>query len=239
MIYGYLLEENEPIDIATYTPLGGHRRPCREGFWRKGAHPDCKWDDVNKKWIGQAPSNAKILSVCKQIYNETAPILYSNNIFKFYNVGVMTSFLTTIGSNRKYMKRIQISDESGWKGALNPGAFKLLTDATGLLEFRVNLRMFYPQVLGPHYLQVRHSRNASLSEFVRLLGPLLKKIRHDTKSVAKVKELVRIEWQKCRDCSFQDPRPCPKHPTCDQAGKVAKKLEIELRLRVRAVVLED
>lgn len=156
-IYGFLLEEKDPIKITAY-----RRRPVREGFGyeTKEKQQDFVWSERLAKWINQPPSTLAILSVSRQVNKETVPIAYSNT-FSFTHPQHFKAFVRGIGSMCDHIKYIELSKQTFWSTDKRTNPFLLLLELTNLRTLKIKQSAFATTDYPP-----RRSEHEGLLKFV-------------------------------------------------------------------------
>ena len=225
MVYNYVLEEKEQIQVCTYKVVGQDRRPVRQGFKYASIHPGMIWSKASGKWEGQAPSNFGVLRISKQILNESAAVAYGKNIFEFRNTSDMRIFLETIGSMRKFLTHLSLPDTCGWTFGLGRKTFDLLSDATSLRSLAIDHSMITE---GPSWA-------LSLPILIRSIRPFIKELHkaHKVdKTTGSVLNIIDVTWSKCLKC--QNSRKCDnvrfgRCMKCKYAANQCRDLNAEIQ----------
>ena len=139
MVYECLFETDKTIGIAKYSPNGlAPTRPVRSSF-RTGSYTNragCTWDKDSRRWLGQELSPNALLSVSKQVLEETAPIIYGRNTFAPHSFASAHLFITTLGSMRAHLRHLELPGNTHGIGK-SRATFKLLADATSLQSISI------------------------------------------------------------------------------------------------------
>ncbi|KAK5703482.1 hypothetical protein LTR17_022082 [Elasticomyces elasticus] len=184
-----VIEEMLRVHIDTHKAASRDRRPVRSGFnWteKSAKRAGVAWDNDRGKVIGQEPSALALLRVSKQIFFETAPVIYGERRFCFPDMGVMECFLSTIGGMRHFLKHLEVE---GYMSTKCRPAFKLLKDAKSLRTITVShdavcdrkrspgdqligtkfISEILPMLKGQHELNVNGDREATILDMFAVL----------------------------------------------------------------------
>lgn len=243
-VYGFLLEEEGPIKIAMY-----RRRPVREGYGyeTREKQEDHVWNVRLAKWIDQPPSNLAIMSVNKQIHQETAPIVYGQT-FSFEHLTSFKAFARHIGNMCEYVKHVEFKCTT-WSRGTNP--FLLL------LQF-AHLRCL---TIRPDEGLLSVLEGPSLERFVRNVKEPLKMfdfLERSNGSEVKALDMFRVAPERCSVCIRREKQQQGhyySHPslgllspgicTCENMRKECGDIEARLRallaqaLEEKTSVVED
>jgi hypothetical protein len=81
------------------------------------------------------PNNLALLSTCKQILEEAAPIVYSGHKFQFAGTQVAATFLLQIGHFRPYVRSLEMDT---YNGSSARTVFRLLQDCRNIEHVKFN-----------------------------------------------------------------------------------------------------
>ena len=161
MIYECMIPSIGFLKISTHKRVNEPRRPLVL---------QSIWDRPIQKWTDQPSFALTFLRASKQTLQEAAPLLYSNNEFRFSCLGDMKVFLDRIGSMRPHVRHISI-DENGYQRTKARSAFHSLKDASNLRTFSFH----HSNLQKPHNWFARKSVAPEI--FVLQIDTLLKCLR--------------------------------------------------------------
>ena len=179
MIYACITENEGPISISTHKRPNEARRPVLSNY-------------------NQPAFALNILRASKQVLKEVAPMMYSNNEFRF-NGGLsdLKVFLDRIGSMRAYVRHIHIG-KHGYQRTKATPAFHSLKGATDLRTLS-----FHHTSVSEQYSRWDYRRTVHTEGLAYTIGPLLKALRRARTgpSSKDLLEIVKFEWDRCTTCA--------------------------------------
>ena len=200
MIYNFVIEEGEIIDISTWKPTNQPYRPVRSVFWQRDqTRKRNKTSRVNRstgKWIGTPPDEMALMRVNHEFHQEAVTLLYSVPIFTFQDWGGLAVFLDTVGSMRKHLRQIKLIGEE-WQKTKVARAANLLKDATNLRALIVKHNMICEDYSGWRYY-----RRGSPDSLVAYCLPFLRALqtaRKSSGSAENVLDIIKLEEGECGD----------------------------------------
>lgn len=238
MIYECVLEFDGPVQMGTRKRVNEPKRPVPIGTFSN----DGEFKSFRK---GNDPQAAPvILRVSKQILQEAAPVLYGNNILRFYDLGDMRTFLERIEGMRPYIRHLHVNKD-GWYRSRARNCFKNLKDVTSLRT----LAFSHGDVCSDtDYPYNRFSTTPDrLVDALYGAFRLLLKAHQESESPINIADIIKIHWKKCIRCEaatteFAADADCLGLPKrfysssckvkCKEADEHCKAIESKIRKRV-------
>lgn len=187
-----------------------------------------------------------LLRVCRQIFKETAPIVYGKNCFTFWDLGDADLFLERIGSMRRFVRHVKNSTD-GYRATHIRSVFKQLEDASDLRSIR-----FYHTTLCPDTYNWYRGTTPEL--MAQLAAPLLyavarKAVKQNRELSVDVRDIIRVlqtpeEHTECYQCGAGREDKCNHWGGCRVkcADRGAHREELQQRVRsavAKALKMDD
>lgn len=239
-VYGYLLEEANPIGIHTYSPVRKPVRSVRAGYVPGSytTRAGLTWDKETCKWIGEPPSAFALLRVCKQMLQETAPVAYGNNTFSPRSFRDAHVWFNAIGSMRRYVRRFQLPERAHGRSHLHT-IFSKLQTAVDLRSIIVD----HSNVCSQSWEWLCTYRPAALASRLAPLLKALKKafVRNGTRSPRDLLEILTVTYETCHQCKIGHHERCSDYKsncdtTCAELDEHCQDLQVEFRSAVASVL---
>ncbi|KAK3707117.1 hypothetical protein LTR37_012286 [Vermiconidia calcicola] len=240
MIYSFLLEEDDTIEMTTSKRTNEARRPVRFGWNVRKGHEGLQWDSKGGKWLDQPPKALALLRVSKQMFEETASMMYGSNHFSFRNLGDLKFFLDAAGGMRRYLRHIHIAAR-GYQGNKVASVFRSLKDSIDLYTLGID----HTNLCQDGWSRYSHTTSAELFVYtVTSMFKVLREAREGTEGARSVLDIVKVEWKRCVVCQAAAPRfpangdECRASPAyryskhnvkCEEAAKHCEEVEQEMR----------
>jgi hypothetical protein len=199
-IYGYLLIEEEPVDIDIIHRHNKTAELVRYDYKdrRDGRHRFQLWSRAKRSWIAAPPINTAIIFVNHQIHAEGIQTLYGNNCFSFVGSTALKKALGMLGSHAQYLRYIKLSG-GGYARSTIRSALNSLAVAQGLRRIEIDYIEMFNGTLMPSQIA---------GDFHKLLRALQKSYINDKLS-ASVLDVVKLGafsggnhfWRRCARCT--------------------------------------
>jgi hypothetical protein len=161
-IYRLVLVQSEPIQI--WTPVGGKTIMSGKNFASDLYHPDYQPEGLGK-WLHGPESWLNLLSVNKEIYSETVPIVYGANTFKQKSSTALNHFVPTIGRYIQQLSTVDFGSSCRW--VTIKAALEALKEASGLRKLifqdTMLLHALHQAVSNPQPLRMAQKMSEDLS----------------------------------------------------------------------------
>ncbi|KAM0723513.1 hypothetical protein Q7P37_000500 [Cladosporium fusiforme] len=106
-IFSLVLVEHAPICIRRYNSHNQQDPVVVRAYHNDAPDRHSKiYDKRSKKWAPVLSFNTSLLHTNKQVFAETAPILYGSNKFSFYCTGSLERFLSRIHGMKTHLRHI-------------------------------------------------------------------------------------------------------------------------------------
>ncbi|CZT17625.1 uncharacterized protein RCC_03462 [Ramularia collo-cygni] len=216
-IYRYLLEEDEPVQIAlTISGILARRggRPPRKGNRRR------IYNKETKEWVPAVPIKSAIIFVNHKIYAEAIPILYGKNCFEFRTTADIKKIVAMLGERTRLLRYIKIA----WSGYFQHSAlsaFNSLLPARGLRKITIHHQDVCPTTsMHPHPTPLPRVLSASKN--------LLRELHNSYKEQKLLTSVLDvIQWTRnphARPCGGSS---CAKKRAAEFRSLLAAALKIE------------
>lgn len=137
-----------------------------------------------------------IVTTCRQVYEESVPILYGGNDFEFRCTTTLSIFMTGIGSAAQYLRKIPV-DRCVYSSMRK--AMRLLEKATSLESFHFKVYKWSTRDDDMYQHYYRESLPYWLASHFKLLLLLLQTTRNDREAVFGILRFDELEG-KCLHC---------------------------------------
>lgn len=212
MVYGYLIDVPGDVQICSHKPIGKERRSVPStsipGLYRSRRRRSLNWAGQDPESEGHFLRAYGLLRVSKQLQSETGSLFYGNTTFAFHNWCDLDLYLDSIGSMRRFIRRIKVPNNPRGSSKSRT-VMKKLKDATGLEALFVRHDNLCPSVY-------RWRGWMGVVGLINTFKPLLKAVQSSHRlnagaAAADVLDVVQIEAQSgekalcshCRDDSGQ------------------------------------
>ena len=167
MIYSFILHKEFPIELDICIRRGAKREIVRRGHHRDRNHRGLVYDARSRQWVEAPPSPLSLLYVSREIYVESAQVLYADNIFSFATITALGDFLDLIKADFiPYLKHI----------ALERRAYKKSTARSALMKLAAAKSLRTLQFHHWDFCAMRNIYAATVRELARNCGPLIRSL---------------------------------------------------------------